>query len=199
MTRRTGDAFRFFLRDDTLPPRACDRREMRQRELNFWREGLEMRRRTIAGVIGLAMLAACGQPPAPQPETPVDHGGPLPPRTETPVDHGGAVPPPGDSRAEEGYRIAIFTCSECHVVAADQKVPPRQIPRGPTFVSLADNPDLTPERLREHLMFTHRTPATPSHMPNPQLFDYEMTDVIATSRASSRAVRRQNGVRRRGR
>jgi cytochrome c1 len=136
-----------------------------------------MRLGRIAGLlIAAAMLAACQQHPPPSAAVP-----PPAPQTLNVVDHGGQVPPPAPnaSEVEEGYRVAIYVCSECHVVAADQKVPPRQVPNGPTFMTIANRPDLTPQRLREHLMFTHRTAATPSHMPNPELYDYEITDVIA--------------------
>src|SRR5579862_1698788 len=126
-----------------------------------------------------AALAACQPEPSPSVN-------PTPPAPQTPniVDHGAeAAPPPTGNRVQEGYRVAIFVCSECHVVAADQKVPPRQVPPGPAFMAIAANPDLTPAHLREHLLYTHRTPATPAHMPNPRLYDYEITEVIAYIRS----------------
>jgi mono/diheme cytochrome c family protein len=88
--------------------------------------------------------------------------------------------PPDKSQVEEGYRVAMYVCSECHIVAADQKVPPRQVPNGPTFMSIANRPDLTPQRLREHLTSMHATAGRPRHMPN---FDFEIDEVIAYIRS----------------
>lgn len=163
------------------PGKGCERLARRLTCIEHMRGKGEMGQLKVAGAVAvLALLAACQPPPPPAPSAAVP---PPAPQTMNVVDHGGRVPPPVAPTVEEGYRVAIYVCSECHVVAVDQRVPPRQVPQGPTFMSIADNPDLTVPRLREHLLYTHRTTATPSHMPNPHLYDFEINEVIAYIRS----------------
>jgi mono/diheme cytochrome c family protein len=79
----------------------------------------------------------------------------------------------------KGHQFAVLVCSACHVVATDQRSPPILSTPGPTFDAIANKPETTEASLRTFLLTTHGTVVNPPGMPNPQLVDYQMNEVIA--------------------
>ena len=87
---------------------------------------------------------------------------------------------PGDAVAGSG--LARELCSFCHLVGADQ---PGPAPDGvPTFMAIAAQPDMTPDRIIESLISpSHPMMPLPPHtrqlMPLPPITGQQMRDVIA--------------------
>jgi len=79
-----------------------------------------------------------------------------------------------DANTEGGRQLAQRVCASCHIVSADQPVPP--IPGyGPSFFDLATRSDITPQWLHGFLarrQAMHR-------MPDLQLTNRQIEDVSA--------------------
>ena len=84
-----------------------------------------------------------------------------------------------EAAASQGHRFALLACAACHVVATDQEVPPILRTPGPSFDAIANKPGTTRDSLREFLSTTHANIAASTNMPNPQLADYQMAEVIS--------------------
>ena len=84
-----------------------------------------------------------------------------------------------DTTVSRGHHFALLVCAACHVVATDQGGPPILRTPGPSFEAIANKPETTAASLRVFLTTTHAKIATPTGMPNPQLADYEMDEVIS--------------------
>ena len=78
----------------------------------------------------------------------------------------------------QGHAFALLVCAACHVVASDQEAPPILRIPGPSFDVIANNSDTTAESLHAFLSTTHAKIATATNMPNPQLAEYQMSEVI---------------------
>ena len=79
-----------------------------------------------------------------------------------------------EGNAQAGRQIALRSCASCHLVAANQEVPP--IPNyGPRFSDIAGRPGVTAETLQAFLS----NPPAMTKMPHPHLTPTEMADVIA--------------------
>ena len=83
----------------------------------------------------------------------------------------------GDAAA--GKRVALNQCYACHVVAADQPYSPTLHQPAASFVTIANRPGTSADSLREFLTTTHASLDRLRGMPNPQLTDDQMMDVIA--------------------
>lgn len=83
----------------------------------------------------------------------------------------------GDIR--KGHQLAATVCSVCHLAADDQPTPPILHPPAPPFKSLAQRQDLNEDSLEKFLTSTHRDLVTQKGMPNPDLADFQVKDVIA--------------------
>jgi mono/diheme cytochrome c family protein len=79
----------------------------------------------------------------------------------------------------KGRAFALLVCSACHVVASGQQFAPTLRNPGPAFDAIANKPTTTAESLRTFLTTTHTTMSTPYTMPNPQLADYQINEVIS--------------------
>jgi len=79
----------------------------------------------------------------------------------------------------QGRKFAVLVCAACHVVATDQRSPPILRTPGPTFDAIANKPETTETLLRTFLLTTHGKVINPPGMPNPELADYQMNEVIA--------------------
>ncbi len=93
-----------------------------------------------------------------------------------------AQPPSRESREASiarGHKFALLVCSACHVVATDQPAPPILRTPGSTFDVIANKPETTEASLKIFLSTTHGKIVNPPGMPNPDLADYEMEEVIA--------------------
>lgn len=87
----------------------------------------------------------------------------------------------GSNRAvERGHQIALHVCTACHVVEAAQEYPVLLNPPAPPFSDIANSADLTRASLRHFIVTTHWDEKTlPLKMPNPQLLDFQIADVLA--------------------
>lgn len=80
---------------------------------------------------------------------------------------------------QQGHRLAVLICANCHVAASDQRFDPILRPPAPSFDSIAQRNTTTVDSLRAFLSSTHRDLSTPEGMPNPQLMDFQVRQVAA--------------------
>ena len=78
---------------------------------------------------------------------------------------------------QKGHQLAATICAICHVGAADQPYRPIMKPPAPSFASIAQRMDA--ESLTKFIATTHRGLDTPKGMPNPELMDYQVKQVVA--------------------
>jgi hypothetical protein len=84
------------------------------------------------------------------------------------------------SAVERRRQIALHVCTACHVVEATQEYPVLLNPPAPPFADIANRADLTRSSLRHFIVATHWDEKTlPLTMPNPELLDLQITDVVA--------------------
>jgi len=76
-----------------------------------------------------------------------------------------------------GHDLAQTMCTSCHLIEPGQKNPPDHV-GGPSFQTIADRPDTTAAKLREHLRTTHTNAMIPLAMPNPQLSRDQLNKII---------------------
>ena len=79
----------------------------------------------------------------------------------------------------KGHHLAILLCTECHVVAPDQPYAPTRSPPAPSFESIASRSDTSVDSLRHFLTTTHQGMDNPKGMPNPNLADFQITQISA--------------------
>jgi len=89
-----------------------------------------------------------------------------------------AQQPPAEGGTSAGRAFALEFCTACHVVAPNQPHPP--IYRGPTpsFVSIANRPTTTADSLRKFIRTTHPTTTKPLDMPEVEVTDYQLDQII---------------------
>ena len=78
-----------------------------------------------------------------------------------------------------GRGFALKVCWTCHIVAADQTARPILSRPAPSFLVLAQRPDVTAESLRKFLSTHNETMGRVGQMPNPRLVDYQIDEVVA--------------------
>jgi len=78
-----------------------------------------------------------------------------------------------------GRKLAITICGNCHVVAGDQPNGPILRQPTPSFASIARRNMLDLDWLKTFLSSTHRGPDNPQGMPNPELIDSHVTQIVA--------------------
>ena len=83
-----------------------------------------------------------------------------------------------EATPSQGHAFALLVCAACHVVSSDQEAPPILRIPGPSFDVIANKSGTTAESLHDFLSTTHAKIATAANMPNPQLADYQMSEVI---------------------
>jgi mono/diheme cytochrome c family protein len=79
----------------------------------------------------------------------------------------------------DGHAIALKVCAICHVVAADQAVPPTMKPPAPPFAEIAARPNMTEAFLRDFLLKPHGEARATSAMPGFLMPGHEADAVIA--------------------
>lgn len=79
----------------------------------------------------------------------------------------------------KGHYLAVAICSICHVAAPDQAHLPMLKPPAPPFASIAQRPDTSEQSLTKFITTTHRGLDSPAGMPNPDLADYQVKEVVA--------------------
>ncbi|MGB8276817.1 MAG: c-type cytochrome [Methylovirgula sp.] len=78
-----------------------------------------------------------------------------------------------------GRAFALKVCWACHVVAKDQTETPILSHPAPSFLTIAQRPDLTEEALRKFLASHNETMGPAGRMPNPRLVGYQIDEVVA--------------------
>jgi len=84
---------------------------------------------------------------------------------------------PDDAR--KGHQLAATICAVCHVAASDQAYQPILNPPAPSFASIAQRKDTNADSLRHFITTTHRGLDAPKGMPDPDLMDYQVKEIIA--------------------
>jgi mono/diheme cytochrome c family protein len=79
----------------------------------------------------------------------------------------------------EGHRLAAELCSICHVAAPDQAYPPMRDPPAPPFEEILARKNLSAEWLAFFLETSHRGLDRPDGMPNQQLAEFQIKQVVA--------------------
>jgi len=88
----------------------------------------------------------------------------------------------GDFSADDvrnGHHLAAMVCAVCHLAADDQPTLPILRPPAPPFAVVAQRKDISADSLQKFLTTTHRNLATQQGMPNPDLADFQVKEVIA--------------------
>jgi mono/diheme cytochrome c family protein len=80
---------------------------------------------------------------------------------------------------QQGHRLAILICSNCHVAARDQPMRPILRPPAASFEAIAQHKDISADSMRKFMKTTHRGLDNPKGMPNPQLLDDHARQVAA--------------------
>lgn len=80
---------------------------------------------------------------------------------------------------QQGKRLAMLICSNCHIVARDQPFEPILRPPASSFEFIAQRSTINNDSVRTFLTTTHRDISNPEGMPNPQLLDYQIKQVAA--------------------
>ena len=79
----------------------------------------------------------------------------------------------------QGHHLAVEICAFCHVAAPDQRAQPILHPPAPPFAVIMQRKDVTAELLTVFMNKTHRGLDEPNGMPNPNLADYQIKQVVA--------------------
>ena len=90
-----------------------------------------------------------------------------------------AQAPGTDDDVQQGHRLAVIICANCHVAAPDQPFAPILRPPAPSFEELAQRSSMSADFLRSFLTSTHRDISKPEGMANPQLLDFQIRQVSA--------------------
>ena len=80
---------------------------------------------------------------------------------------------------QKGHDLAISTCAICHVAAPDQPHPPIMRPPAPSFASIVQQKTFDAESLTHFMKTTHWSFSNPKGMPNPELADFQIKEIVA--------------------
>jgi mono/diheme cytochrome c family protein len=80
---------------------------------------------------------------------------------------------------QKGHDLAITDCAICHVAAPDQPHPPLMRPPAASFASIVQQKTFDAESLTHFLKTTHWGLDNPKGMPNPDLMDYQIKEIVA--------------------
>ena len=78
-----------------------------------------------------------------------------------------------------GHDLADMICAICHIATPDQLYKPLLKPPAPPFESIAQRKDINTVSLQNFLTTTHGGLVTPKGMPNPDLTDFQVKQVVA--------------------
>lgn len=84
----------------------------------------------------------------------------------------------------DGRMLARHVCSACHDIGGDKPWSPTLQPAAPNFTTLARQHKLDADFLRGFLVAPHG--GRERKMPNPQLLDYQIDNLLAYLRATRR-------------
>jgi mono/diheme cytochrome c family protein len=77
-----------------------------------------------------------------------------------------------------GRSLALAVCTACHLVVPDQGMEPIPNPPAPPFPSIVNRPGTTAESLLQFMRGSHPVLASPGRMPNPQVTDEQIIDIV---------------------
>jgi len=80
---------------------------------------------------------------------------------------------------QKGHFLASTICAICHVAAPDQPHQPIMRPPAPSFASIARKKTFDAESLTHFIKTTHRGLDNLQGMPNPDLMDYQIKQIVA--------------------
>jgi cytochrome c1 len=86
---------------------------------------------------------------------------------------------PATDDVSAGRALSLRLCTPCHVVLPDQETAPILDPPAPSFRSIANQRDLTPDKLNRFLAETHSSMRNLRSMPNPQLNADQIRQAVA--------------------
>ena len=86
--------------------------------------------------------------------------------------------PSGDD-AQAGKRLAIMICAACHVASLDQPNQPILQPPAPDFETIVKQGSISATSLEKFLTTTLSDIGNPNGMPNPQLADYQIIEIVS--------------------
>ena len=87
--------------------------------------------------------------------------------------------PSSSDEVLKGRHLAVVLCSNCHVAGPDQLVEPVLRPPASPFESIAQRDTTSMDSIRTFMTTTHRDISNPNGMPNPELLDFQLTQVAA--------------------
>jgi mono/diheme cytochrome c family protein len=80
---------------------------------------------------------------------------------------------------QNGHYLAVLICSGCHVASPDQSIEPILQPPAPSLESIAKRSATSSDTIRAFLATTHRNISNPAGMPNPELLEFQTSQVVA--------------------
>jgi len=92
---------------------------------------------------------------------------------------GQAATPPNAEDVQKGYTLATRVCAVCHIAAPDQPSRPMLSPPAPSFASIVRQKTFDAQSLTHFLTTTHRGLDNPKGMPNPELADFQIKEIVA--------------------
>lgn len=92
---------------------------------------------------------------------------------------GQAAIPPNAEDVQNGHTLATRVCAVCHIAAPDQPSPPMLSPPAPSFASIVRQKTFDAQSLTHFLTTTHRGLDNPKRMPNPDLADFQIKEIVA--------------------
>ena len=92
---------------------------------------------------------------------------------------GQAATPPSVEDVQKGHTLATRVCAVCHIAAPDQPSRPMLSPPAPSFASIVRQKTFDARSLTHFLTTTHRGLDKPKGMPNPDLADFQIIEIVA--------------------
>ncbi len=86
---------------------------------------------------------------------------------------------PNAKAVQKGHALAIRLCGLCHVAAPDQPYKPKMKPSVPSFASIIRKKRFDAQSLTGFLVTTHRGLGNPRGMPNLNLTDVQIEQIVA--------------------
>jgi len=80
---------------------------------------------------------------------------------------------------QKGYNLAVRVCGVCHLLAPDQPTQRLLAPPAPAFASIVRQRTFDEDPAEHFLTTTHRGLDNPKGMPNPELVDYQIKEIVA--------------------
>jgi mono/diheme cytochrome c family protein len=86
-----------------------------------------------------------------------------------------AQSPPHRGDPQAGRQLASHACDTCHIVTANQEIRPLVRGYAPSFLDIANKPDVTAQSLEDFLAHRHPYPK----MPPPELTAAQIRDLVS--------------------